>query len=98
MLMYAWNRLEEARFYLEQAYNFRMKHGNSNFYSLAAFLLAKTYTALGEVQQSEQIMNYLKLEINPISYPNLSKKVEFFQAQLAFYQGEVEQVSTWIKR
>lgn len=98
MLMYAWDRLEEAKFYLEQAYNIQLRHGNANFYTLAAFLLAKTYTALGDVQQSEQIMEHIKLEINPNSYPNLSKKVEFFHAQLAFYQGKINQANKWIKR
>lgn len=96
--MYEWNRLGEAKAYLKQAYHLRLKHGNAGFYVLAGSLLAKTYTALGDVHQSAQIMDRLKLEINPSTYPNLSKKVEFFQAQLSFGQGKTEQAVAWLKR
>lgn len=95
-LLYEWNRLEEARQYLQRSLEIGQTHHNTSLVVIASVWLAYIDRAAGEWPIAQRRLDTLKKNVNALSHPRLTRLIEVHQAQLHRIQGQTKQAVDWV--
>lgn len=95
MLLYEWNRLEEAELYLEQA--IRRKDLQSNIWMRVQLHLMSSWLqqALGRDIEAVESLTRLGLTIESPDYDLILRKIKEQQAHLFLRQGQIQKAIDW---
>ncbi|MGF7047669.1 LuxR family maltose regulon positive regulatory protein [Paenibacillus sp. DS2015] len=97
-LLYEWNRLEEAEFYVNQAM------GRKDIVPFARIVIHITFSASriqqakGKPSRASELLSQLKLQIDSPDYELFMLKIEAEQACLSLQQGSLEYAQDWLQR
>ncbi|CAM4372281.1 LuxR family maltose regulon positive regulatory protein [Paenibacillus endophyticus] len=98
LLLYEWNRLEEAELYLEQAMNREDLRTNVWIWihiGLASFWVQR---ALGKESQAMEWLNDLGSNVDSPDQQAIWKRIKAEQAQLLLSQGQPQQACEWLEQ
>ena len=97
-LLYERNQLNEAKRYMQQAYNLGKQCDNTSLIVIAELWLARIAAAQRKWDVADAIMQELEKQTSAMMNPHLSRKVVLFQAMLGKLQDSKKWQSEWLKR
>lgn len=98
LLLYEWNRLDEAEVYLNQAMKRKDLKSIMRIWVQLNFTYSWLLQAMGRPEQAAEVLVLLKLSVDSPDYDVIVRKIEAEQAQLCLRQGLLQEALDWMAR
>lgn len=96
-LQYERNRLDEARTYMQRAYDIGRSNDNPSLAATASLWLARIAAVQGNWEIASSILQELTEHTAPKVKPHLSRKIIWFRAMQGRMQGKEKPVRQWLR-
>ncbi|MFX3635575.1 MAG: LuxR C-terminal-related transcriptional regulator [Candidatus Pristimantibacillus sp.] len=97
-LLYEWNRLDEAEYYVNKALGRKDMEPFARILIQIAFSASRIQQAKGNEDQASELLTHLKLQIDSPDYELFMLKIEAEQACLSLQQGSLQDALEWLQR